>query len=305
MRSIIMTMNKICYILIVPLILVFYSCKPSVPGKYIQPDEMEDLLYDYHIADGMAQEVWDEGTGSRQVALRAAVLKKYGVTQADFDSSMVYYMRHADRLLAIYQNISRRLSDEAMVQGATASEVNRFGALAANGDTADIWAGEKSIALIPKVPYNKSSFAFTTDSAFHKGDQILLTFKTDFIYQDGMRDGIAVLAVRFNNDSVASQMLHLSSSSRFNLQINDGARSGVKEIKGFFLLNRNNFQSSSTTTVQLMFVHHIQLIRMHEKREKPHADSGKDSLQVDSAAQHIDSARIRRAPQTSPLRISP
>ena len=120
-----------------------------------------------------------------------------------------------------------------------------------------------------------------------------------------MRDGIAVLAVRFNNDSVASQMLHLSSSSRFNLQINDGARSGVKEIKGFFLLNRNNFQSSSTTTVQLMFVHHIQLIRMHEKREKPHADSGKDSLQVDSAAQHIDSARIRRAPQTSPLRISP
>ncbi|MCI6618123.1 MAG: DUF4296 domain-containing protein [Prevotella sp.] len=287
------------------LIVVFYSCKPSVPGKYIQPGEMEDLLYDYHIADGMAQEVRDDGMGARQIAFRAAVLKKHGVTQADFDSSMIYYMRHADRLHAIYQNISRRLSDEAMIQGATASEVNRFGALAANGDTADIWAGEKSIVLMPQVPYNESSFAFTTDSAFHKGDEILLTFKTDFIYQDGMRDGIAVLAVRFNNDSVASQMLHLSSSTRFNLQINDPSRSGIKEIKGFFMLNKSNFEGRSNTTVQLMFIHHIQLIRMHEKRNKPKEGAGKDSLQVDSATLRVDSGRIRKAPLNRPLRISP
>lgn len=300
-----MKMNKICYILMTSLIVVFYSCKPSVPGKYIQPGEMEDLLYDYHIADGMAQEVRDDGMGARQIAFRAAVLKKHGVTQADFDSSMIYYMRHADRLHAIYQNISRRLSDEAMIQGATASEVNRFGALAANGDTADIWAGEKSIVLMPQVPYNESSFAFTTDSAFHKGDEILLTFKTDFIYQDGMRDGIAVLAVRFNNDSVASQMLHLSSSTRFNLQINDPSRSGIKEIKGFFMLNKSNFEGRSNTTVQLMFIHHIQLIRMHEKRNKPKEGAGKDSLQVDSATLRVDSGRIRKAPLNRPLRISP
>lgn len=300
-----MKMNKICHILMTSLIVVFYSCKPSVPGKYIQPGEMEDLLYDYHIADGMAQEVRDDGMGARQIAFRAAVLKKHGVTQADFDSSMIYYMRHADRLHAIYQNISRRLSDEAMIQGATASEVNRFGALAANGDTADIWAGEKSIVLMPQVPYNESSFAFTTDSAFHKGDEILLTFKTDFIYQDGMRDGIAVLAVRFNNDSVASQMLHLSSSTRFNLQINDPSRLGIKEIKGFFMLNKSNFEGRSNTTVQLMFIHHIQLIRMHEKRNKPKEGAGKDSLQVDSATLRVDSGRIRKAPLNRPLRISP
>ena len=36
---------------IVPLLLLFalvFSCKPQVPDEYIQPDEFEDILYDFH-----------------------------------------------------------------------------------------------------------------------------------------------------------------------------------------------------------------------------------------------------------------
>ena len=35
-------------------ILLMTGCKPGVPKEYIQPDDMEDILYDYHVADGMA-----------------------------------------------------------------------------------------------------------------------------------------------------------------------------------------------------------------------------------------------------------
>ena len=48
---------------IVPLLLLFalvFSCKPQVPDEYIQPDEFEDILYDFHLADGMAN-----GNGDR------------------------------------------------------------------------------------------------------------------------------------------------------------------------------------------------------------------------------------------------
>ena len=31
------------------------ACKPSIPRKYIQPDKMEKILYDYHLAQGIAQ----------------------------------------------------------------------------------------------------------------------------------------------------------------------------------------------------------------------------------------------------------
>ena len=35
--------------------LVLNGCKPSVPDGVLSPNEMEDLLYDYHLADAMAQ----------------------------------------------------------------------------------------------------------------------------------------------------------------------------------------------------------------------------------------------------------
>ena len=30
------------------------SCKPSVPGEYLSEKEMENVLYDFHIAEAMA-----------------------------------------------------------------------------------------------------------------------------------------------------------------------------------------------------------------------------------------------------------
>ena len=36
-------------------VLLFPACKPGVPSDLIQPAELEDLLYDYHIAQAMAE----------------------------------------------------------------------------------------------------------------------------------------------------------------------------------------------------------------------------------------------------------
>ena len=32
---------------------VLSGCKPGIPGRYLQPDEMADILYDYHLAEGI------------------------------------------------------------------------------------------------------------------------------------------------------------------------------------------------------------------------------------------------------------
>ena len=67
------------------------GCKPGVPGDVIQPDEMEDILYDYYLSREMAQKPSSEGNSSYLRTLYyKAVLKKHGVTEAQFDSSLVY-----------------------------------------------------------------------------------------------------------------------------------------------------------------------------------------------------------------------
>ena len=102
--------HSVTYLFVLMLVL---ACKPTVPSEYIQPDEMEEILYDYHIAQAMSRNsVGSEADLNKQVYLDA-VLKKYGISEADFDSSLVYYYSRADRFKEIYSHVSERLNDEA------------------------------------------------------------------------------------------------------------------------------------------------------------------------------------------------
>jgi hypothetical protein len=261
-------MRKIKYCLfplwIVLAISLVCSCKPSVPGEYIQPNKMADILYDYHLSDAMA-----DANGSKpyvKIAYREAVLKKYDVTQADFDSSMVYYMRHTERMRDIYEKVADHLTKEATAQGFSAEDVNRFGNTA-KGDTANIWTEEKAIIFNPYVPFNYRTFYVKADTSFHARDHIMLDFSTQFLYQDGIRDAIAVLAVKFKNDSVATQMVSLTNSSHYSIDIPDQDSLGIKEVRGFFLLKKGNDQLSPTTdnSIKMMLIYGIRLIRMRGK----------------------------------------
>lgn len=261
---------------------LWVGCKPSVPSEFISEDDMEDILYDYHLADAMAQ-LDNDSYATSLTTYRTAVLEKHGVSQAQFDTSMVYYMRHTERLHAIYKRISERLEDRARHLGSSEGSLASITGSTASGDTADIWKGDLSLALIPSHPFNSYSFAYKADSAFRKGDTFILTFHSDFIFQDGVREGIAVLAVVYKNDSVGTQMQRMSSSSQIQVRVDDRDTLGIKEVKGYFLLNRNA-QNSSTTTLQLMSVSNIHLYRCHRPKDsKPTLQLG-DKLPVDSTA---------------------
>lgn len=279
--------NKLAFLIFFTLILI--GCKPSVPDGVLSPKEMEDVLYDYHLADAMAQDE-DTDQGYKERMYRAGVLKKHDVTQAVFDSSMVYYLRHTEELQKIYERLSDRLNDEIVALGGSTRSMGDF---TMNGDTANIWNGARTMVLDPHEPFNLYNFEIPVDSSFHKGDRLMLNFESEFIYQDGMRDGVAVLAVKFGNDSIATQSIHMSSPINYRLTIADNDHYGIKEIKGFFILNRSNDPSGqSSSTLRLMILKNITFIRMREPKLDP------EQMKQDSInAARADSMQMkRRAP---------
>ena len=90
-------MRKTLFFFIAAFVVAFLTVSCDDNKHIISSGEMEEILYDYHLADAMAQQA-KGGYAQNAVAYRAAVLKKYDVSQSDFDSSMVYYMRHTDQL---------------------------------------------------------------------------------------------------------------------------------------------------------------------------------------------------------------
>ena len=149
--------------------------------------------------------------------------------------------------------------------GADVSDLNSLGDIASS-DTANIWKGPSAMVLSTYKPYNYYSFEVPVDTSFHKGDKLMLNFQAQFLFQEGMRDGVAMLAVTFKNDSVAYSNSSMSSSQSYSIQVEDRDSLGIKSVKGYFLLNVGDFGgAASYTTMKLMFVHHIKLVKLRMK----------------------------------------
>ncbi len=287
------------YLFILSILLLIAGCKPTIPSKYLSKGEMENLLYDYHIAQAMADQSSNPGMNAE--IYRTAVLKKHHVTEAEFDSSLVYYTRHTELLHGIYENLTERLQNEAQAQG---SSVNAFGS-DEQGDTANVWRGDPALVLSPDEPFNYYSYSVPTDSSFHAGDHIILDFDAQFIFQDGMRDGVVVLAVQFKNDSISSSLIHIMNTQHYHLEVDDMDSLGIKSVRGYFLLPDNDDPGAGATTLKLMFIQNIKLIRMHVKSvpAQPQTTSpGAPSQRPDSAS---PASQTAPQPQNPPSQIHP
>ena len=294
----------ICLVAVMALLFCISSCKPSLPSGVLSKGKMTDILYDYHLALAMAH-MDDNGDKGQSLAYREAVLRKHDVTSAEFDSSMVYYMRHTELLEDVYKDLTDRYNNEITAMGGSAKEGGEFANLSATGDTANVWNLATSMVFMPVKPFNSTSFNIKVDSTFHKGDRLMLDFDAQFIYQDGMRNGVAMLAVQFGNDSIAQRTIMIQSTQHYSVELSDADSLGIKSVKGYFMLmnDDNGTGVSSQTTLKLMFLEHVKLIRMHPL--KPVAapagsasSASSDSLRKDSASSASSSSGEKPGEQT-------
>jgi len=312
-------MSKPKFLFVIAAILVAFSCKPTIPRQYIQPDELEDILYDYHLADAIAERNHNgENMKYNQLLYRQMVLKKHNITQADFDSTIVYYTRHSDKLHTIYENLTKRFSDEALALGASANDINQYGNIASEGDTANVWKGVKAAVLTADAPYNTMTFHIAADTTYHKGDRIILSFNSDFIFKEGIRDAIAMLAVQFSNDSVACNAMHISSNAKHNVSVSDNERLGIKSIRGFFYLPKDS--RNNQPTLRVLSITNVSMVRFHTKEEPkeeattPAKQAKPDSIHKGGATQpplptprigRTETADGRSLPHSMPTSTSP
>jgi len=264
-------------------IMLLGACKPGTPSQYIQPDDIEDILVEYHLARAIAQREggsYDE-MNYREALYIESVLRKYGYTKEQFDSSLMYYYKRADRFDKIYKSVADRLEEQALVLGATEGEIGKYASLNATGDTANIWAERTTLALMTLPPYNHWDFHVEVDSSFKKNDSFMMQFMADYMFQDGSRDAILYLAVTYDNDTTISKSSRFASSGLMQLNIPEYKGHEIKKMRGFFYLGNG---SERTTTTRLLFLNNIQLIRFHGEK---YEETKKDSIESDTDGRRL------------------
>lgn len=252
------------------------ACKPGTPSQYIQPGDMEDILVDYFTARALAQQ--NRGSSYDNALYIESVLRKHGVTQAEFDSSLVYYYTRADRFDMVMQRVVERLEEKALGLGASEGEIGKYSHYNSTGDTANVWADRTTNLLLTMPPYNRWEFAIDTDTTYRRGDELLLMFVSDYMYQTGEKRGVAYLAVEYN-DTVKSRYLQFPSSGMSQLRITADTTRTMKSIKGYFYLDGG---TEFTTSTRMLFLNNVQLIRFHTKKKNNEEEITEDSLPRDS-----------------------
>ena len=222
---------------------------------------MEDLIYDYHLAQGIASQQDGNQDYNRELTFEL-VLKKHGLTQAQFDSSLVYYYTRADRFQEIYKHVQERLDTEAEKYGAATNDV-RITANSLSGDTTDVWKGNRALMLINDRPYHLYQFSQKADTSYRAGDSFMMSLNSTWLMQQGNRQASIYLAITYENDSTVKQYSTISTSGPTTLRV-PYCKERVKEIKGFMMcgMRPNNDNSSNLC---LLFMNDIQLIRFRNK----------------------------------------
>lgn len=247
------------------MLLLMAACKPGTPSQYIQPGKMEDILVDYQLARAMA--MYEQQSGDAREYSSAlymeAVLKKHGVTKAEFDSSLVWYYTRADRFDEIGKRVAERLEEMALVQGASEGEIGKYAQYNATGDTANVWADRTTAVLLPMPPYNRWEFNIQADSTYRRGDQLMLMFLSDYMFQTGAKNGLVYMAVEYD-DTVVSRNLRFSVTGITQLRVPEDTLRRIKAVKGYFYLDGG---PDKTTATRILFLNNVQLIRFHTKDE--------------------------------------
>ena len=253
------------------------GCKPQVPSEYIQPDDMADILYDYYVSKALASQ-GDNADYNRNLYY-LDVLRKHSVSEAEFDSSLVYYYSHAENLAKVYDEVSKRMQSEATRLGASVGEMGQFANLTATGDTANIWKDATCAFLMPSPPYNRIDFSIKADTTFRRGDSFVLNIMANFMYQSGTKDGIICAKVSYEGDSTALFHANVNVSGVAKLQIPANNNADIKAIDGFFYLGQG---SDDSFTRKMLFIDGIQLIRFRRKDDIQPLPN--DAAPADSAA---------------------
>ncbi len=243
------------------------SCKRDVPSDVIAPEQMEDVLYDYHIAQAMGNEFNGKERYKKELLLRY-VFEKHHITQADFDSSLVWYARNTKELDKLYENIDKRFETSRKNLEALIDPAKSLWLEPLVGDSVNLWLMPALYRLSDMELRNKMLFTIpATDTTYKQRDRYVWELQAHLLSTDSLITGDSIyllpntameLSLRYKNDSTTTVSLPIQKGlNRIYIQADTMK---LEEIKGMVYFGNDTLSPKGNRSLLL---HSISLMRNH------------------------------------------
>ncbi len=235
----------------------FTACQVKRPEAVLSDAKMENVLYDYHIAKAMGEEV-PYSEGYKRVLYIESVFKKHGITQAVFDSSLVWFTRNPEVLAKVYEKVNARLKEEQ-------EGINHLIAMRDNkpkeslpGDSIDVWAWQRIYRLTGMPMDNKITFVLPSDTNFKDRDTLQWNVCFHFHHDkvDSMHAPVMAMQIVYKNDSIIGDMQKVYEAGMKTISLQSDTLGEIKEVRG-------SIYYSSAQSVYTLLADRISLMRYH------------------------------------------
>lgn len=205
--------NRGLHIVLLALLLLSGASCIRRPKGVKSDSDMVPVIADMTLADIYLRTVSGNSDEQRE-ALTEYVLRKHGMTRAEYDSTMVWYARNTDEYYELTEKVNEQLSRrQRKLKGVSAdTEV-------AN----DLWPYPRMAVMSPLGAYDGFNFSMAT-SDVEKGER--LKFKMRF---NGSIDGDAIFGVEYEN-GVSSFVTNSLRGPKLEMLLQTDTANTVKRI---------------------------------------------------------------------------
>lgn len=248
------------YVIVGLAVFLLAACEVKRPDYVLTDEQMEQVLYDFHIAKAIGDDL-PYNESYKRVLYIESVYEKHGIDQARFDSSMAWYAHNTEAMVKVYEKVNKRLKTDC-------DAVNHLIALRSNkqqgvisGDSVDLWAWEARQRLSGMPLDNRVQFSLNIDTTFYDSDR--LEWTADFRYPHGkpLADHAPVMSLQmeYGSDTIVSRMHHITTEGRQTLRLGADSLGALKSVRGFIYYPQ-------PTGKQVLAIEQIKLMRYHQHK---------------------------------------
>ncbi len=247
------------YLLVLPLLWLSFSCGNRVPEYVIEEEALENLLVDIHLSEAVI-ETNNISQNAEKRKIREAIFFHHGVTQEQFDTTLVWYGHHVAQYMAVYDRVIGRLKIENAEAKKLLAQRNSY-QMSQPGDSVDIWTLKRYHIFDTRLSTNLLTFSVISDENFKKQDFFELRFKVSLLPRLSVSPKVYITATHTNNDIITNQ-LDISKEGWYLLPLQTDSAYMLKQLQGYILLPMQAIH-------ERMYIDSLALVRRHYNESVP------------------------------------
>ena len=251
-------MRRIDLLAIALLLPVLAGCRLHRPDDVLSPKKMEQFLYDYHLAQAIGLELPKEERYSTKAYIDWAY-QKNGISEDEFNRSLVWYTRNPREFAKIYRRLSNRVDAEYKSASRSLSQIEKKSFQVQSGDSVNLWYLSSNAILNSSAYMNKLTYKVNRDTTFHKGDTILLNVLGTFVSTDTCRPQYSYISLSaYYGDSVSTADTILRGNGKVGLSL------VLDTVKTFSSISGSvNYIDSTDNRNSILVLSEMELMRYH------------------------------------------